>query len=249
MHKCTYRHLNGIEADQHAMETDDHLCDFCAQALTIDDNLGSTKTTDDGTTALDVTTFELNNWMSIPTAGQQESRYLREFPLGDELGWEQKSSDSLGRKRHDRYVCASQGLEKVVATSALSESQRRTVQRCRFCQRLEEIFREEYSQCTWWNDPVSLLRITMQYEWTVVRMTLHGKELAETSESEKRTFDEFSSPDSPWGSGLEGESWDKRQRMKCLVILVHHPGHENAKYTDVYRFDVAARSGKCFALS
>lgn len=231
------------------METVDHLCDFCARALTIDDSLGSIKKTDDGTATLDVTTFKLNNWMSIPAAGQQDSRYLRDSPIGDDFGWTQKSFDSLGRKRHDRYVCASQGLEKVVATSALAESQGHTAPKCRFCQRLEEIFREEYSQCTWWYDPVSLLHITIQYEWTVVRTTLHGKELAETSESEKRTFDELSYPDSPWGSGLEGESWDKRQRMKCLVVLVNHPGFENAKYADVYQFDVAAKSGKFFTLS
>lgn len=231
------------------METDDHLCDFCAQALTIDDSLGSIKTTDDGTTALDVTTFGLNNWMSIPTADQRESRYLREFPLGDELGWEQKSSDHLGRKQHNRYVYTGRGLEKVIATSGLLESREQTAQQCRFCQRLEGLFRERYSQCTWWGGPVSFLRITMQYEWTVVRMTLHGKELAEISDSGKRALEQLGSPPFPWGSGLEGEPWEKKQRMKCLVVFVNHPGHENAQYADIFQFDVAAKPGKSIRLS
>ncbi|KAF3761901.1 HET-domain-containing protein, partial [Cryphonectria parasitica EP155] len=47
-----------------------------------------------------------------------------------------------------------------------------------------------------------------------------------------------------WGEGPEALPWEKRQKLDCLSVSVHHPGLKDTE-ADVYKFDVGAWPGKC----
>jgi hypothetical protein len=197
------------------------LCSLCLRALTIDDQLagGTTRVdTSNGRTVLDLSGFERNDWQDTGSNGTRTHREARM----DAFGWRLSSTgyglegSRVHRKNQYRRFCAGDHHKRLVTVPSMLELPESAVGTCQLCSTLRALFEKEYKDCTWWNNQGSILRFTLQYEW-----------------SEFRTIVDYEDEATVQPSG---------QRLISLAVLVFCPDQEPNE-ADVYEFDVVAWPG------
>ncbi|KAL1392042.1 heterokaryon incompatibility protein-domain-containing protein [Phyllosticta capitalensis] len=151
------------------------LCDACSQDLAIDDWFAGG---DLGRSDVRSGAYSLDLWSpwpkkSVPMWWRTQLCKIRNcsqkwylpirdvrgqlFPVDrwpfNEIGSEspELSTDSL--------------LPRCVTPPALPELSSPVLQKCRFCERLKELFRKEYGDCPWWSGSESALQFYLQYVW------------------------------------------------------------------------------------
>lgn len=204
--------------------SNNELCEHCSQALIINDQLaGGTLQVNasDGTTTLDLSGFKHNDWIELRRSGfrQQRSIFSDAKEMRDEHGWGNKSPVLSNQHRHIRQhlrFCAGNQLERRVTVPWMLEISASSFGPCRLCSRLRALFIEQYANSSWWNEHGSILRFTMQYEWSEYRSLYDGE-------------DEPTIPPS-------------QQSLDGLAVLVTCPGQAYNE-VDVYQFDVVAWPG------
>lgn len=200
------------------------LCGLCLQALTIDDQLaGGTMRVNasDGTSILDISGFAHNDWERnrININGVREERVFDKQRKEDR--------EEFGKCRgYSPCLCAGDGRERLVTLPEMPEISGSAVGPCPFCSTLRALFIAQYAEHSWWNEPGSTLRFSIQYEWGEYRSILDG-------EDEAVTF---------------------RQGLMGLAVLVDRPGLNisgvpdrpglmQPNRRDVFNFDVVAWPG------
>lgn len=208
------------------------LCRLCLQALTINDHLaGGTiqENAADGTTALDLSGFTFNDWESSRHDGSWQRRFpnFRTNEKRDASGWVcHRTYRSGSRFYHEqtRSLCAGDQHERLVTLPRMHELSVSAIGSCRLCSRLRALFVDQYAEQSWWNQPGSTLRFTIQYEWSEQRTIIDGEDKAATLQF-SQSFHELAV-----------------QRFNGLTVLVVHPG-KKADERDFYRFEVVAWPG------
>lgn len=206
------------------IDTNNDLCNLCLRALTINDQLagGTTRVdTSDGTTTLDLCGFVHHAWTSTGSVGIEKTRLFDPRTKDGRVapGWVNETIPVIGPRpgmNQSRMVRATDNHERLVTLPGMLEISQSASASCRLCSRLRDIFRKQYAERVWWNESSSILRFTIQYEWSEYRTVLDGEDEATTPPS--------------------------RQSLDCLAVVVTSPG-QRPNERDVYRFDIAAWPG------
>ena len=204
------------------------LCDHCLEDLSLDGLLAASNTTqpnpDDGKMSVDLSNLDHTpHWErhKIPIGLRRPCETSR-FPE-TESGWVSTSSHYEGLycfKYHERASSAGSGYERLLTPPSLPEL---LVESCRFCARLDQLLRDNYSGRQWWDSAEEVLSIYVQYEW-----------LERSTEW--------------WISGEEDQEGKAPQHVKtsgtlqCLAIHVRHPDLSRDEI-DIFEFDVEALPG------
>lgn len=216
------------------MDTEDNLCVVCTQALTIDDKVagGSVKSASDGTAMLDIGNFKLD--LQLLRFLNLSRSHVDAENNKEPTQWFRTGSDCAGRTSLVRPSYSGQDAERVVVPPDLPELSASMAGICRFCERLEALLRCNYSECDWWRDANTRIRIHIHYEWSEYSFS-----------HDERTFDdsceEYGIP--RWGKGREKLPWEKAQYLEHLAVYVRHPGLEDSM-PDRYTFEIGAWPGR-----
>lgn len=204
------------------------LCDHCLEDLSFDELLAASNATqndpDDRKTSLDLSSLDHTpHWErnKIPIGLRRPCEASR-FPE-TESGWVSTSRHYEGLycyKYHERASSAGSGYERLLTPPSLPEL---LVGSCRFCARLAQLLRENYSDRQWWDSAEEVLSIYVQYEWLERR-----KEWWISGEEEQ----EGKVPQHVTTSGT----------LQCLAIHVRHPDLSRDEIV-IFEFDVQALPG------